>query len=60
MMRKKCIHATKAKRGPYPKPMRERVDYTFSSEAKREASLMRHPWYRRKKAWDALRSLSAA
>lgn len=46
-MRKKCIHTTKRKRGPYPNPMRERVDYVFKGEADRKKSLMRHGWYRR-------------
>lgn len=58
-MKKKCIHATQRKRGPYPNPMRKRVDYKFKDEAAREKSLMRHPWYRKKKQWDALRELLA-
>ena len=47
IMRKKCIHATKRKRGPYPNPMRERVNYKFTNEATRIKSIMRHAWYRK-------------
>jgi hypothetical protein len=54
-MRKKCIHATKRKRGQYPNAPHERVDYQFKDEAAREKALMRHPWYRKKKMWDAFR-----
>jgi hypothetical protein len=54
-MRKKCIHHNRPKRGPYPNPMRERVDYRFKDDAAREKSLVRHPWYRKKKMWDAFR-----
>jgi hypothetical protein len=54
-MRKKCIHAKKPKRGPYPNPMRKRVDYKFKDDAAREKALMRHPWYRNEKAWEAFR-----
>lgn len=56
-MRKKCIGHNKRKRGPYPNPMAKRVNYEFPNDAAREAALMRHPWYRKKKAWDALRKL---
>ena len=58
-MRKKCIHAMQRKRGPYPNAMRERVDYKFRDEAAREKSLLRHPWYRKQKALDALRAAAA-
>lgn len=54
-MRKKCIHAKKPKRGPYPMPMRPRVDYQFSSPEARENALLRHAWYRKQKFYDALR-----
>ena len=54
-MRKKCIHASQPKRGPYPNPMRKRVDYKFKDDAAREKALMRHPWYRNEKAWQAFR-----
>lgn len=56
-MKKKCIHATERKRGPYPNPMRKRVGYTFKDDAAREKALIRHPWYRKKKQWEALREL---
>jgi hypothetical protein len=59
-MRKKCVHANKPKRGPYPMPMRPRVDYRFKDDAAREKALLRHPWYRKKLAWDALRARMAA
>jgi hypothetical protein len=55
-MRKKCIHHNKPKRGPYPMPMRKRVDYQFKDDAAREKALMRHPWYRKKKMWDKYRA----
>lgn len=55
-MRKKCIHATKPKRGPYPKATtRDFIDFKFKDDAAREKSLMRHSWYRKKIAWDAYR-----
>lgn len=47
-MRKKCIHAQARKRGPYPKPMKERVDFEMSPAA-REKAQMRHRWYRKQK-----------
>lgn len=47
-MKKKCIHAKKRKRGQYPNRY-ERVDYEFKDKVAREKSLMRHPWYRKKK-----------
>ncbi len=55
-MKKKCIHANQPKRGPYPNPMRKRVDYKYSTEAAREKALMRHSWYRNEKAWEAFRN----
>lgn len=58
-MKKKCIHHNKPKRGPCPNSPRDRVDYQLKDDAAREKSLMRHPWYRKKKAWDALRALAA-
>jgi hypothetical protein len=59
-MRKKCTHHNESKRGPYPNPMRPRVDFKFKDEAAREKSLMRHPWYRKEKAWEAFRALLPA
>jgi hypothetical protein len=56
-MRKKCIHANKPKRGPYPNPRAAFVAFAFKDDADREKSLMRHPWYRRKKVWDAIRAV---
>jgi hypothetical protein len=58
-MKKKCIHATKPKRGPYPNRMIERVDSASKDDAAREKALMRHPWYRQKKARDAREALAA-
>jgi len=55
-MRKKCIHAGQPKRGPYPnRPNKVFIEFKFKDEAAHEKSLMRHPWYRKKKMWDALR-----
>lgn len=54
-MKKKCIHHNKPKRGPYPNPRKPFVGFNFKSEADREKSLLRHPWYRKKKMWDAFR-----
>lgn len=58
-MRKKCVHHTKPKRGPYPNPPAPFVAFVFKDGAAREKSLMRHPWYRQKKARDALRAMAA-
>lgn len=60
-MRKKCIHHDKPKRGPYPNVRRAYApDFQFKDDAAREKALMRHPWYRKKKAWDALRTQATA
>lgn len=53
-MRKLCQGHGKPKRGPYPNPMRERVDCGFMDEAAREKSLLRHSWYRNMKAREAI------
>lgn len=47
-MRKTCQGYGRSKKGPTPSRRRKRVDFVFSSEAARKASLMRHGWYRRK------------
>jgi hypothetical protein len=59
-MRKNYIHATKPKRGPYPNARRAYApDFQFKDDAAREKALMRHAWYRKKKARDALIAAAA-
>jgi hypothetical protein len=48
-MRKLCQGYGKPKRGPYPQPMRARIDFKFNSDADREKALKRHAWYRKKR-----------
>lgn len=48
-VKKKRIHAKQRKRGPIPNRYEYGDDYKFANEKKREESLMRHSWYRRKK-----------
>ena len=52
-MKKKCIHAKQRKRGPIPNKYEHGDDYQFRNEKDRLESLLRHSWYRRKKAKEA-------